>query len=147
MNIELYRNNSEPNKITKSLSAISTLSGSLRNESEVVNPVVLVEGNISSFQMANYARIQAFGRYYFITGIKSIRNNIVELSLHTDVLMSFNLSNVNGIVIETQSVNASNYLTGRNWIETVKHKTDIISFSNGLLDSGEYILITAGGGS
>lgn len=145
MTITLYNNSSEPNKISKHLTPISTaLSGSLRNESEMVNPVVLIEGNISSLQNANYARIESFGRYYYITEMKSVRNNIVELHLHTDVLMSFNISAVSGVVIEAENV-GSDYLQGRQFVRLVKSKTDILPFSGGLLDSGEYILITAGG--
>lgn len=145
MTITLYNNSSEPNKISKHLTPVSTaLSGSLRNESEMVNPVVLIEGNISSLQNANYARIESFGRYYYITEMKSIRNNIVELHLHTDVLMSFNISAVSGVVIEAENV-GSDYLQGRQFVRLVKSKTDILPFSGGLLDSGEYILITAGG--
>ena len=145
MIITLYNNSSEPNKISKHLTPISTaLSGSLRNESEMVNPVVLIEGNISSLQNANYARIESFGRYYYITEMKSVRNNIVELHLHTDVLMSFDISAVSGVVVETQN-GGNNYLPARNWVRTVKTKTNIINFAGGLLDSGEYILITAGG--
>ena len=37
------------------------------------------------------------------------------------------------------------YMEGDVWQSTVKTKTDVISFPNGLLDSGEYILITSGG--
>lgn len=145
MIITLYNNSSEPNKISKHLTPINiALSGSLRNESEVVNPVVLVEGDISALQNANYARIESFGRYYYITDMKSIRNTIVELHLHTDVLMSFDLSSVSGVVIEAQS-GGSNYLPARNWVRLVKTKTDILNFSGGLLETGEYILITAGG--
>lgn len=145
MTITLYNNSSEPNKISKHLTPVSTaLSGSLRNESEMVNPVVLIEGNISSLQNANYARIESFGRYYYITEMKSVRNNIVELHLHTDVLMSFNISAVSGVVIEAENV-GSDYLQGRQFVRLVKSKTDILPFSGGLLDSGEYILITAGG--
>lgn len=147
MTITLYNNSSEPNKISKHLTPVSTaLSGSLRNESEMVNPVVLIEGNISSLQNANYARIESFGRYYYITEMKSVRNNIVELHLHTDVLMSFNISAVSGVVIEAENV-GSDYLQGRQFVRLVKSKTDILPFSGGLLDSGEYILITAGGGA
>lgn len=145
MTITLYNNSSEPNKISKHLTSVSTaLSGSLRNESEIVNPVVLIEGNISSLQNANYARIESFGRYYYITEMKSVRNNIVELHLHTDVLMSFNISAVSGVVIEAENI-GSDYLQGRQFVRLVKSKTDILPFSGGLLDSGEYILITAGG--
>lgn len=145
MTITLYNNSSEPNKISKHLTPVSTaLSGSLRNESEMVNPVVLIEGNISSLQNANYARIESFGRYYYITEMKSVRNNIVELHLHTDVLMSFDISAVSGVVVEAENI-GSDYLRGRQFVRLVKSKTDILPFSGGLLDSGEYILITAGG--
>lgn len=145
MTITLYNNSSEPNKISKHLTPINTaLSGSLRNESEMVNPVVLIEGNISSLQNANYARIESFGRYYYITEMKSVRNNIVELHLHTDVLMSFNISAVSGVVVEAENI-GSDYLQSRQFVRLVKSKTDILNFSNGLLESGEYILITAGG--
>ena len=145
MIITLYNNSSEPNKISKHLTPINiALSGSLRNESEIVNPVVLIEGNISSLQNANYARIESFDRYYYITEMKSIRSNIVELHLHTDVLMSFDISAVSGVVIEAENI-GSDYLQGRQFVRLVKTKTDVLNFSNGLLESGEYILITAGG--
>ena len=145
MFITLYNNSSEPNKISKHLTPINiALSGSLRNESEIVNPIVLVEGDISALQNANYARIEAFGRYYYITEMKSIRSNIVELHLHTDVLMSFDISAVSGVVIEAENI-GSDYLQGRQFVRLVKTKTDILNFSGGLLESGEYILITAGG--
>lgn len=145
MNIALYHNASEPNKISKNITALNlSMSGSLRNETEVVNPIIRIEGNASLLQSANYAYIEELNRYYYITDMKSVRNNIIELHLHCDVLMSFNLSGVSGIVIESENVSANRYLTGRNWVGTVKHKTDIKSFSSGLLDNGEYILITAG---
>ena len=41
--------------------------------------------------------------------------------------------------------NASTYMDGEQWKATVKTKTDVIQFPQGLLDSGEYILITSGG--
>ena len=39
----------------------------------------------------------------------------------------------------------STYFSGEQWASTVRTKTDIINFPNGLLDNGEYILITSGG--
>lgn len=150
MEITLYRNESEPNKINKSLTAINTtMIGYLRNETDVVNPVVRIEGDIDALIGVNYAYINHFDRYYFVTDMRSVRNNIIDISLHSDPLMSFDIANVTGIVTEKESgvvaSSSNNYLSGRNWINTAKDKTDIIRFSNGLLDFGEYILITAGG--
>lgn len=145
MEITLYINNSETNKIKKSLSGAVTLSGTLRNESNIVNPSILINAdNPSRF---NYAYIPEFKRYYFIKDITSVRNNIWNIQLQSDVLMSFSdqILACSGILDETTATGSNNYLRGRNWIANEKNKTDIVSFANGLLENGEFILITAGG--
>jgi len=87
--IELKRNNSEDNKINKSLTAISSLSGVLKADSSILNPVILVEASISSLKNCNYMVISEFGRKYFIIDIRSVRNGMVEISGKCDVLDSF----------------------------------------------------------
>ena len=144
MTIELYANTSDPNTIIKNITLQSTLSGTLKNETEtVISPHVLIES--STYPAANYAYITDFGRFYFIKEIKAIRSHIWELALDVDVLMSFNLGGVTGIASESEAVNANRYLNSRGFIKLCKTKTDIVQFPNGLLDTGEYILITAGG--
>lgn len=118
------------------------MAGSLREESNVVAPTIRISGAV--FPDFNYAQIPDFGRYYYLKDVRSVRSEIWEISLQSDPLMSFNLSGVSGVVIESQNLGSS-YLNGRQFVRLVKSKTDIITFPNGLLDSGEYILITAGG--
>lgn len=142
MNIVAYNNSSDPRIISKSVTQVTEFVGTLRNETEVVNPVILVEGAIPTF---NYCFIAAFNRYYFVTDIKTVRNNVYEIHLKSDVLMSFPLNGITGIVTESESVGADVYLEARNWISKVKDKTDIITFPSGLSDQGNYILITSGG--
>ena len=145
MEITLYKNNSEKNKISKSLSNGHTLSGTLRNESNVVSPTIII--NIDNPTSYNYAYIPMFGRYYFITDFVSLRTGIWQINLKSDVLMSFkdSILGSRALIQNTQSVGKSDYLNGSNWVTNCKTKTDIISFSNGLLNDGQYILITAGG--
>lgn len=145
MDITLYKNNSEKNKINKNLSNGHTLTGTLRNESNVVNPTIII--NIDNPTSYNYAYIPMFGRYYFITDFVSLRTGIWQINLKSDVLMSFkdSILNSRALIQNTQSVGKSNYLSGSNWVNNCKTKTDIIPFSNGLLNDGQYILITAGG--
>ncbi len=141
MEIILYNNVSPDIKINKSITPVATLTGALRGESNAVSPTVRIESaNLPAF---NYAYIPEFRRYYFARDIRVVRNNVFDISLQSDVLMSFDINAVTGVVIE--SSNGNNYLSARNWVRLVKTKTDILPFSNGLLDSGEYILITAGG--
>lgn len=141
MQIILYQNTSPDNKIHKTLSQVLTLSGALRGESNVTTPVIRIEG--AALPNFNYAYIPDFSRYYYKRDVRAVRTNIFDISLECDALMSFDLTNVTGVVIESSGGN--NYLSARNWVRTVKSKTDILPFSNGLLATGEYILITAGG--
>lgn len=147
MDIVLYVNNSERQAINKTLTNGLTLTGSLRNESSVINPTILIEtSNPSSY---NYAYIPEFGRYYFITDMVSVRTNLWRMSLSVDVLMSFKTQILNlDVIVSDVSLGEpefSTYMEGEQWKSTVKTKTDVINFPNGLLNSGEYILITSGG--
>lgn len=147
MEIQLLINNSERQAINKSLSSGVTLLGSLRNESSIINPIILIEiDNPSGY---NYMYIPEFGRYYFITDAVSVRTGLWRISGAVDVLMSFasDILNLDVIVSDLSlgEEKASTYIEGEQWKSTVKTMTDVINFPNGLLDSGEYILITSGG--
>lgn len=145
MNITLYVNNSEKNKIGKNLTNDFSLSGTLRDVTNIINPVILIELNeIGNY---NYCYIPNFNRYYFITDITVIRTGLFAISLMVDVLESFKteIKNLSVILLNTQNVGTNNYLSSQVFRNNVKSKTDIINFPNGLNDSGEFILITAGG--
>lgn len=145
MNLRLCVNNSEKNKMNKNLTAGVTLSGTLRNESNVVNPSIVI--NIENPTIYNYAYIEDFKRYYFITDYVSLRTGIWQINLKSDVLMSFKDSILasNVLINNTETTGKNNYLSGSNWVSNCKAKTDILTFSRGLLNEGQYILITAGG--
>lgn len=85
----LQTNNSEKNKLDKDLATISTISGTLKNETSIVDPVILIEVDLTNLINCNYMTIPSFGRSYFVTNIRSIRRNLVEVSAHVDVLSSF----------------------------------------------------------
>lgn len=145
MNIILYVNNSEKNKIGKNLTNGFSLSGTLRDATDIINPIILVELNeIANY---NYCYISNFKRYYFITDITVIRTGLYAISLSVDVLESFKseIKNLSVILLNTENVGLNNYLPSQVFRNNVKSKTDILNFPNGLNDSGEFILITAGG--
>lgn len=142
MIINLYNNESPDNKINKSVTLVTALSGEMRNENNIVAPIVRVySATLPSF---NYAQIPLYNRYYYMRDVKQIRNDIWEISLESDPLMSFDISDVTGVLVEGKN-GGSNYIDHRHFVRSVKSKTNILTFGSGLLDSGEYILITAGG--
>lgn len=83
------QNNSSPiNKIGKAISTIATVSGDLKNESDVIRPEILIESD-SSILSANYMTIDTFHRKYFIEEIQSVRTNLWLVKAHVDVLETY----------------------------------------------------------
>ena len=145
MDLILYVNDSEKNKLDKSLSSELKLTGSLREQSSVVNPSIMIQTtNPSNY---NYAYIPEFKRYYFITDMVSVRTGLWEISMHVDVLMSFkdSIKSTSIILSDTETTGQTNYISGEQWVRNVKDTTEIINFPKHLPVKGEYILITAGG--
>ena len=145
MDLYLYQNISEQNKLNKVLEYEYHLEGTLKEQTSVSNPVIVIENeNPTGY---NYAYIPQFGRYYFIVDVASVRNGLWQITFRCDVLMSFKyyILQSDAIIKDTEITDTTNYMDSDIWKTLVKTKTDIINFSNGLLESGEYILITAGG--
>ena len=145
MEITLCVNTSEKSKIGKNLTSMNVFSGTLREETSVISPVVLMElENPSGY---NYAYIPEFGRYYFISDMVSVRKGLWRISMKVDVLESFKnyILDLGVILSDSENMGAENYLSGEVWKAKVKEKTDIINFPSGLSEAGHFILITAGG--
>lgn len=87
--IILQRNNSERNRVTKDISEILTVSGELKTKTSIIDPVIMIECDLSAVVGCNYMSISAFGRSYFVNNIRSIRSGLIEFSCHVDVLSSF----------------------------------------------------------
>lgn len=88
-NITLQINNSERERLTKNVDTIMTVSGELKTETSIIDPVIIIECDLNAVKNCNYMTIPAFGRKYFVNNIRSIRNGLVEFSCHSDVLSSF----------------------------------------------------------
>lgn len=145
MDITLCVNNSEKNKLGKSLSNLTVFSGSLKDETSITNPAVIMElENPTGF---NYAHIPSFGRYYFIDDMISIRTGLWRISMKVDVLESFktDIQGIPVILSDSAETGKEMYLSDNVWKSKVKELTDIINFPSGLSDNGHFILITAGG--
>lgn len=146
MNITLYRNNSEKNRLNKVLTIVENYNNATLREHDTSIEKPVIRFTRSSPTGFNYVFIEEFRRYYFVDDIIIINNGMLSLKLSVDVLMSFKTQILAQKAIIEKSTNNSNYyLRDNNWMITAKTKTDILNFSNGFLNSGEFILITAGG--
>lgn len=146
MEIVFYKNNSEPERLIKTLSIPLTLTGTLREGSNVVNPEIIIEGNPADFPTVyNYAYISEFSRYYYVGDPVAYRNTLINIPLNVDVLMSFKDAILaNEAIIDKQDINGNVYLNDGVWAREAREFYTIKTFTNGFNDTGEYILITAG---
>ena len=87
--IMLQRNASEKNKVNKTLTTITTMTGTLKNETSIIDPIIIFEGSLPNLKNCNYCTISEFGRAYFVNNIRSVRNGLIELTCHVDVLSTY----------------------------------------------------------
>ena len=142
--ITFYDNLSDENVLNKNTSLKRTLYGVFKTPFDLENPVITIENN--GIIDANYCYVAELSRYYFIDKQEIITNNTTRLYLRVDVLMSFKTAIMNlQCDIDNSSTNYDDYLSSPFYVATVKTKTDIINFPSGFNNTGEYVLITAGG--
>jgi hypothetical protein len=89
MTIEFYVNQSEKNRLDKTLVSAFNLNGELKEDCSIIDPVIKIVGDVSSMASVNYMYIPSFGRYYFINNVISINNEICEVHAHVDVLSTY----------------------------------------------------------
>ena len=68
------------------LTQVSTLTGTLRSGTNLVDPSIIIE--LDTLPNFNYVYIQDFSRYYFVRDINNLNNKLWEIRLHCDVLFS-----------------------------------------------------------
>lgn len=144
MTIKLYRNLSEEIAVTKNITDEITYTGSLRSESSVIDPVILIEAsNLSDY---NYAWIEEFHRFYFIRDISSVRTGLWRLTMHVDVLSTYAgyIKENNGIM--SRNSNVFNLYYQDNQFKILNYETiQTKAFGVSLSPSSEFVLIVAGG--
>ena len=64
MTITLYKNESVPNKVDKSVTQVAQLSGALRSGTSVISPSFLITGANAQLNF-NYFKVEEWNRYYF----------------------------------------------------------------------------------
>lgn len=117
MQIVFYNNTAEMERVDKTnyLNKNFEIFGYLKNSTSIVNPTIIVELKrdvvsqlvaddnnslvkddenknivfLEKLLKSNYCYISDFNRYYYIKDIVSINNNLWEIYMNVDVLMSF----------------------------------------------------------
>lgn len=141
--ISLQNNSSPINKIGKAISTIATVSGDLKNESDVIRPEILIESD-SSILSANYMTIDTFHRKYFIEEIQSVRTNLWLVKAHVDVLETYASQILSNTAVVVRQENNFNLLLNDGVFKCRQDpRISYRKFPSGLGDFN-FILITQG---
>lgn len=89
MVIKLYKTVSDPKTANKILTDEISINGIARDPVDVVNPVILYDGDNTTIAGYNYAYIEDYGRYYFMK-VQNDSYKLNSLIMTSDVLMTAN---------------------------------------------------------
>ena len=89
MVIQLFYNSSENNKVDKSLTLVRQIEGNLKNQTSLIDPVIMIEGSADVMTGFNYMYIPDFKRFYFVNNVVNLRTNLFQINAHVDVLSTY----------------------------------------------------------
>ena len=148
--IQFYKNSSPVNKVDKSIELVTTATGTLRDSSSILQPVILIETTYDAGQAlitgSNYTYIEEFGRYYYITDVVAEINGLYEVKMDVDVLMTYSAQiKQQEAVIARQAFKRNMYLDDGWFMAYQNPDFKQLYFSNATpFESQEYVLIIAG---
>lgn len=145
ISMSLYQVSDDINVMGKNIpTATSTHTILLKDGCSVDNPVVTFSAVASAIAPLNYAYIDTFGRYYFITDRKSLVNGVVELTLESDPLQSFKTEIGNcDAIIRRQENDANGYLQDDQYNAMAYEAVATRPWPNAI-DDFSFILMTVG---
>lgn len=147
VNLKIYLTKSEKTALDKTVEDGIELTGTLRDPSNVVNPSIEIQANVSSIAARNYFIIPEFGRSYFLTEITSTGYGRCIISGHVDVLSTYkDYIRANDAVIG-RAENQYNLYLDDNMIKVdAKTKIQIKNKFNGgyFLDNPKICLVVVG---
>lgn len=144
MRITFYTNNSEKNALTKNLTQIVRLDGTLKDGTSIIDPSILCY-NIDRFIAdINYFYIDETGRYYFLNGVEVVRTGLWQISGHVDVLSTYKTAILQNRAIIQRSESNYNLKLNDGLFKTQQNpRITTIPFGTGFTTSN-YVLALAG---
>ena len=153
--IIFYTNSAEPERVDKTgyLSTPTSFTGTLREGTNLLQPSFLI--NASGVPSYNYAYVAEFGRYYYVTDIASVSNNLWRVSMDVDALMTYRetIKQQRGIILRNE--NEFDLLMEDDRLPAqarpLRRFVDSVAGSNPFNDAmsssvASYVIITANGG-
>lgn len=145
MQVIFYYNVSDARVVNKELQNGKTFEGVMRDEVNIMNPFVMFDS--PEVMRYNYCYIPDLQRYYAVNSVNILRDQLYEVSMSVDVLMSFrsDIYKLSAIVDkQTDEDNGDEYIDDSSLVTDNLMFSKVYPFTKGFNDTPEYILITAG---
>lgn len=140
--LKLYKNSSENNDVSKTLTDEHKVTGYSRVVVDMLNPVIELAGiEVNSY---NYCYVQELNRYYYIENINISPNGVYRLSMRIDVLMTYrdDIMTSHGLITKNREYNP---YTGDVDVES-RYTLEKHEFENGFdFTNGDFVLVTMRG--
>ena len=140
--LKLYKNSSENNDVSKTLTDEHKVTGYSRAVVDMLNPVIELAGiEVNSH---NYCYVQELNRYYYIENINISPNGVYRLSMRIDVLMTYrdDIMASHGLITKNREYNP---YTGDVDVES-RYTLEKHEFENGFdFTNGDFVLVTMRG--
>lgn len=143
MTLKLYQNTSANNVIHKNTTLLATIDCEIKEDGfSIINPIVTISRK--HFNNANYCRIEEYGRYYFISDIKLLFGNRIQLTLDSDDICNADFTNIKGLCVRNEFVGLSGQIDSMLPLDS-SVETSVVEFTNGFSDKLQYVLTVLGG--
>ena len=140
--LKLFKNSSENNDVSKTLTDEHKVTGYSRVVVDMLNPVIELAGiEVNSY---NYCYVQELNRYYYIENINISPNGVYRLSMRIDVLMTYrdDIMASHGLITKNREYNP---YTGDVDVES-RYTLEKHEFENGFdFSNGDFVLVTMRG--
>lgn len=148
MTVKFYKNKSDKNHVDKNITQIGSdiTNAVIVDNVSITDPVFRLQ-DFTGFNpaTANYCYIDTLERYYYITDITILTNDIYLIHCHVDVLMSFKSDIRSNTAIVARQQNIRNrYLNDGVFKTKANPGFNIVKFPSGFTNY-YYFLAVAGG--
>lgn len=157
MIVNLYSTGDNPKTVTKTLSAISSVTARLVHPCNILRPELILSGDSTVNAInANYVYVPDFGRYYFVKDHTTDTAARIILSCEVDPLMSWaaGIRASRQLVTRSESVGKPTQVIDPNYTLESEKEMLVIQFEGsdfnlGTADvnSNNFVINVAGGGS
>ena len=144
--VKLGYTTSEKIALSKNFEQVVSLSGSLINDTDILNPSIRLKCSAETIAGCNYMKIDDFHRNFFITGIVALTNGTCMVSGHVDVLSTYASGiRANTAVIGRQATKGvyNLLLTDATYKVKAKPNISVLQFPSGF--SNQYYILTVAG--